>query len=308
MVSLDLDFPNPAIGKPFKEKFYNIPVPNTPDSKFVATNGFFTAMPWKAKGGGQVAIMKVDDYKKFDINDPMLKGHSAQISAFEFHPFVDTFFATASEDGTSMLWTIPIDGLTEDLKEPNATLCGHSKKITHLTFNPTASNVMLTASFDKDIRVWDVNQAKEMLHVPDVIGQATGVEWNYDGSLVAAANKNKGLFVLDPRDPSGEIHNDKCHNGPKQIKVCWLGSSNRLLTTGTNRQMFKEIGIWDPRDLSSPLKLKRDEKNLEVVEPFYDQDKNMVFTASKGERRVNIWELADDDEMIHKISSWLGEG
>ncbi|CAI2361978.1 unnamed protein product [Moneuplotes crassus] len=295
-------------GKPFKEKFTNLLVPNATDSKFVDTNGFFTAMPWKAKGGGQLAIMKVDDYKKFHINDPMLKGHLAPISAFEFNPFVDTFLATASEDGTSMLWNIPIEGLTEDLKEPNATLYGHSKKITHLTFNPTASNVMLTASFDKDIRIWDVSTAKEALHIPDVIGQPTSIEWNYDGSLVAAANKNKSLYILDPRDPSGETHVDKAHNGPKQLKVCWLGSSNKLLTTGTNKQMFKELGVWDTRDLSSPLKIKKDDKILEVVEPFFDDDKNLVFTATKGERRVNMWELADDDEVIHKISSWTGEG
>ena len=272
------------------------------------SNGFFTAIPWKAKGGGQLAVMKVNDFTKFQLNDPMLKGHKAPISDFQFNPFVDNFLATASEDGTAAFWTIPVEGLIEDLKTPNATLYGHSKKITHLKFNPTAQNVMATASFDQDVRIWDVSQAKESLLISGLIGQPTCAEWNHDGSLLAVVDKKKKLNIFDPRDTASASHVDTIHNGPKQMKCCWLGHSNNILTTGTNKQMFKEVGVWDSRDLSAPLKIQRAEKNLEVSDPFFDPVSNLAYLAVKGEARVNVWELTGNDEVITQVATWKGDG
>ena len=252
--------------------------------------------------------MKVDDYTKFTINDPMLKGHTAPISDFEFNPFIDNVLATASEDGTAALWTIPIEGLTEDLKIPNATLYGHSKKVTHLRFNPTAMSVLATASFDQDIRIWDASQGKETLNISGLIGQPTCVEWNHDGSMIAVVDKKKTLHIFDPRDQGSAAQIETVHNGPKQLKCCWLGSSNRIVTTGTSKQMFKEIGIWDSRDFSKSVKIQKSEKKLEVSDPFFDSVNNLIYCAVKGESRVNIWELVDDDEVVYKVASWKGEG
>jgi coronin-1B/1C/6 len=221
--------------------------------------------------------MKVDDFTKFQINDPMLKGHTGAITDFEFNPFIDNVLATASEDGTAALWTIPIDGLTEDLKIPNATLYGHSKKLTHLRFNPSAENVLATASFDLDVKIWDAYHAKEVSTTSGVIGQPTCLEWNYDGSLLAAMDKKKILHVVDPRDQAGAMKTDKAHDGPKQLKCCWLDSSNRILTTGMSKSMFKEIAIWDLRDLTSPVINKKSDKNIEVSDPFYDPFNKLVY-------------------------------
>ena len=185
--------------------------------------------------------MKVDDYTKFHLNDPMIKGHSAPIIDFEFNPFIDNLLATASEDGTAALWTIPVDGLTENITTPNATLFGHSKKLTHLTFNPTAENVFSTTSYDKTVKIWDAYRGEEVLTISDLIGQPTALEWNYDGSLLAVMDKAKKLHVFDPRDTKGALLASSAHEGPKQLKCCWLGESNRILTTGLSKQMYKEV-------------------------------------------------------------------
>lgn len=283
-------------------------VPTSTESKFVASNGFFTAIPIKAKGGGQLAVLKVEDYCKFGINDPMLKGHSGAIIDFQFNPFIDNLLATASEDGTVALWTIPLEGLNEDLKTPNAILYGHSKKLTHLEFNPSAENVLATAAFDKDVKIWDAYQGKEHTTISGLIGQPTCMEWNYDGSTLAIADRSKRLHVFDPRDQSGAVLGADVHEGPKQIKCCWLGESNRVLTTGMSKSLYKEIAIWDSRDLSKPLIRNKSEKNIEVSEPFFDPMNNLVYLAVKGEARVNIWELINDDKMIEQVGSFKGEG
>lgn len=291
-----------------KDKFTDIMIPNSTDSNFVASNGFFTAIPWKASGGGQIAVMKVDNFTKFNLNDPMIKGHSAPIIDFEFNPFIDNLLATASEDGTAALWTIPIDGLEENLTTPNATLFGHSKKLTHLTFNPTAENVFATTSFDKTVKIWDAYRGEEVINISDLIGQPTALQWNYDGSLIAVMDKDKKLHVFDPRDTKEALLASPAHEGPKQLKCCWLGESNRILTTGMSKQMYKEVCVWDPRDLTTPVKRKKADKNIEVSDPFYDPVNKLVYLAIKGESRVNIMELVDDDEVIYQIASYKGEG
>lgn len=293
---------------PSKDRFTDINVPNSTDSSFVCSNGFFTAIPWKAGGGGQIAVMKVEDYTKFNINDPMIKGHTGPIADFEFNPFIDNLLGTASEDGTVALWTIPVEGLTEDLKTPNATLYGHSKKLTHLRFNPSAENVLASASFDKDVRIWDAYRGKSAGIISGLIGQPTSLEWNYDGSLLSVCDKNKKLHVFDPRDTTSAVFNATAHEGPKQLKCCWLGESNRILTTGISKQMFKEIAIWDSRDLSQPLIRKKADKNIEVSDPFFDPVNNLVYLAVKGEARVNIWEVTNDEEMLYQVATFKGEG
>jgi len=92
------------------------------------------------------------------------------------------------------------------------------------------------------------------------------------------------------------------------MKCCWLGSSNRILTTGVSKQMMKEISIWDSRDISQPLIRKKIDKSMEVADPFYDDINKLAYLAVIGDARVNIWELVNDDEMIYQVGSFKGEG
>lgn len=295
-------------GEVWKEKWTDVKSPSITDSKFLASNGFFTAIPWKAMGGGQLAVMRSNDFCKFGANDYMLKGHTAPIIAFEFNPFIDNLLATASEDGTLGLWTIPPEGLTEDLKTPNAMMFGHSKKLTHLTFNPTAENVIATTSYDKEVRIWDAYRAKEAMCLEELIGQPTCLEWNYDGSMLGITDKKKSLHIVDPRQEASAMLAKTCHTGPKPVKTCWLAETNRLVTTGLSKGMLRELAVWDSRDMSEPIVRKQIDKNIEVSDPFYDRINKLIYCAVKGEGRVHIWEVADDSEVIHFINSWKGEG
>jgi len=58
---------------------------------------------------------------------------------------------------------------------------------------------MATASADSTIKIWDVqNEADTMTHK---IGEGIpwALDWNFDGSKVAAITKEKKLFMCDPR-------------------------------------------------------------------------------------------------------------
>jgi len=72
----------------------------------------FTAIPWKSAGGGTIVVMKANEYKRFEADIALIKGHAGPINDFEFSPFNDSLLATASEDGTIKLWVIPEEGVT----------------------------------------------------------------------------------------------------------------------------------------------------------------------------------------------------
>lgn len=295
-------------GSTFKDKFIDLKVPNSTDSHFVKCNGYFTAIPWKATGGGQLAVMRVDDYARFTVNDPFIKAHLGPIIDFGFSPFYDNVLATASEDGQIGIWTIPLEGLDQDMKTPNVMLQGHQKKITNIDFNPAHENLLASNGFDKYVKVWDVFTSQATCEIGDLIAYPTDMRWNDEGSLLAITDNAKKLHVVDHRSGDAPLSIDNVHDGPKKNKCTWLGSSNRILTTGMSKQMLREIAVWDCRDLSEPLARKKIDKNIEVSDPFYVEEHKLVVCAVKGDARVNFWQIVNDDEMIYAAASYKGDG
>ena len=85
----------------------------------------------------------------------MIRGHKSAILDFDFSPFNDTILATASDDCTSKIWSIPDGGLKENMTEPLCVLDGHLRKVNFALFHPTAENVIATASADHTVKIWD---------------------------------------------------------------------------------------------------------------------------------------------------------
>jgi len=71
------------------------------------------------------------------------------------------------------LWKIPDGGLTQPTNEATAVISGHSEKIYFLKFHPLAKDVVATGSFDMTVRIWDLNEEKEMLQLEGHTDQVT---------------------------------------------------------------------------------------------------------------------------------------
>jgi coronin-1B/1C/6 len=63
---------------------------------------------------------------------------------------------------------------------------------------------------------------------------ATGLEWSHNGSLLGCVTKDKQLNIFDPRK-EGPSMVSNAHEGAKTQKICWLGDSSTVLTTGFSR-------------------------------------------------------------------------
>ena len=115
-------------------------------------------IPWKSGGGGVIAVMKAYDYKRLEADLPLIKGHGGPIVDFDFSPFNDNLFSTASEDGSIKMWVIPEEGITKDTTEPDAELRGHSRKLIFSKFHPTTDYTLASSAADCTVRIWDISQ------------------------------------------------------------------------------------------------------------------------------------------------------
>ena len=101
--------------------------------------------------------MKAYEYKRLEADLPLIKGHAGPIVDFEFSPFSEQLFATASEDGIIKLWVIPEEGVTKDIMESDGELRGHSRKLIFSKFHPSADYTLASSGADCTIRLWDVS-------------------------------------------------------------------------------------------------------------------------------------------------------
>lgn len=127
------------------------------ESSFIKSNGIFTAIPWKTRGGGVLSVVKAYDFTRLDPTLPLLRGHSGPIPDFDFSPFNNNLLCTASEDGTVKMWLIPEDGVNESVDECDGELSGHSRKLILIKFHPSADFTLASCAADNTIRVWDIS-------------------------------------------------------------------------------------------------------------------------------------------------------
>ena len=62
----------------------------------------------------------------------------------------------------------------------------------------------------------------------------------------------------------------------------WLGTGDRLATTGFSKMSDRQVNIWDSTNLEKPLKSNNLDTSSGVIMPFFDTDSNMLYLAGKG--------------------------
>ena len=149
-------------------------------------------------------VSKHDRKGKVLPSCPLIKGHKGPVLDLAFSPYHEDLLVTGSDDATAKLWRIPIDGLESELGEADAlgVLQGHRNSIKSCVFHPTVSDALATASADRSVRVWDINSSTAVftseLDIPEG-GTISNICFNYSGSQIVAACKDKMLRFLDPR-------------------------------------------------------------------------------------------------------------
>ncbi|KAI4460171.1 coronin [Holotrichia oblita] len=294
-------------GDPFKrEKCYdNIKITkNAHDSQFCAVNPKFLAIVTEVAGGGAFVVIPIDNTGRLDFNVNKVTGHTGAVLDIKWNPFNDNVIASCSDDCTIKLWHIPDEGLSTALTDWIVELQGHKRRVAYIEWHPTAENVLFSAGFDHLVIVWDIEKG-EAVNVIDCHSDVIYcMALNRDGSLLATTCKDKKLRIIEPR--TGIVKSEGiCHAGSKASKVIFLGTSNRLLTTGFSRHSDRQYSVWDQDDLSHPLVTDTIDSSSGIVFPYYDYDTNIVYLAGKGDGNIRYYEIVDEPPYVHFLSQFL---
>lgn len=181
----------------------------------MASNGKLTAMAWTQ--ASSIAVWGANNFKRFDANIPLIKGHQGAITDLSFSPFHDQLLASASEDGKVKLWMIPEGGLTEHVKEDDMSLVGHSKKALSVRWHNSVENLLASSAIDNTVKVWDVSCGKAAFTF-SFANCATSMQWNPKGNLLGVMIKGSVMSLFDPRNQESVL-SQPSHAGTKSQKL-----------------------------------------------------------------------------------------
>lgn len=265
-------------------------------------------------GGGPVHVGRHDRPGRFASGtSSQVEGHTGSVLDIDFNPFDDSMFASASEDTTIKIWSIPEDweptdskGLAKsgsNLNESLVDLIGHRKKVSLLRFHPTAANILASTSADYTVKVWDIEKSEEISSHNDFGDNLIqDIVWDYCGETYATSCKDKNVRLCDPRAGTTANMIQSAHDGLKSVKLTFLGQTDKFLTTGTSSSRSRELKVWDLKKLSTPLATESIDNSSGALLPLFDNDTNVLYLCGKGDGIIRPFEFENKEPYLHKLN------
>lgn len=295
------------VGKGTKKDlcYDNIKMDNSSsDNSSIKVNEKYFGVPW-AGAGGRLAVIPFSRTGRLPDTFGLIECGSTLLD-FDLHPFNNDIVCTGTEDAHVKIWNVPGDLMTSKKNHTqfSVDLLGHTRKIFTTHFHPVANNVLFTTSYDQSLRVWDVEAGKQQLTVPQAFSDMVqSLSFNYTGSLVAIATKDRKVRIIDPR--SGKLVNEtEAHQGTKGIRITYMGSKDKIISVGFSKSSEREIKIWDCRNFSQAIASKVIDVASGAVTPLYDDGTGVVYLAGRGDTTVSYYEIQDEDPYIHFLSAF----
>jgi len=271
------------------------------DSTFCSVNPKYLAIITEAAGGGAFLVIPIEKTGRQEADIALVAGHKAAVLDIQFCPHNDDVIASASEDCTIKVWSIPEDWLHDktNLTEPIANLVGHQRRVGLVLWHPTAENILLSSGADNMVMLWNVSTEEVLVEInfPDMIISAC---FNFNGSKLVTSCKDKFTRVVDPR--TGEIKTEgKCHEGAKPQQVVYL-KDDRVFTTGFSRMSERQFALWDDNNFKTYLMSEDIDTSNGVIFPWYDADCNLIYLTGKGDSVIRYFEYSPEDKAVHYIN------
>lgn len=210
--------------------------------------------------------------------------------------------------------------------EPSVAINRHTNSIRTVDFHPTVSGLLVSTSQDMTLRHFDAEQGSEVssLSIPQAV--TINVSFNYDGSLVALAGKDRTVRIVDPRSGSvvlttesslaaasagsrSSVGSSNPHIG-RNLRVAWCSTrtganSDPLLTVSAGNSGLRQVHMWDPRNLSAPLVSKSIDNASGQLFPMFDETMNTVFLVGKGDTIIRTYEMIFLEETTPGVTPQL---
>lgn len=295
-----------GVENPKSHIFYNLqPSINNNENQNIACSDKFFAIPYTG-GGGPVYVSPIDKFGKVEPECPVVNGHKGAVIDIAFSPFNSSIMCTASVDCTIKLWNI--DETNHSFSENDSFFTSiHSHSLRCIAFSPTVNNMIVTCSQDQVTRLFDIER-KEGISTINTEAICNNISFNYDGTVLVHACKNKSLRLMDLRAPMISLKtNDDARLGAN-VRAAWCSRSQNvdviLTTCSISGQRFCQC--WDPRKLGTePICSKIIDSESGSLFPMYDESSSICYIAGKGDSIIRIFELnflEDQSKQLDHIS------
>ncbi|CAB0000911.1 unnamed protein product [Nesidiocoris tenuis] len=255
--------------------------------------------------GSSLAVLPIDDCGRKSKTMPLLHAHTDTVTDMDFSNFHDGLLATGSQDCMVKVWNIPEKGLEESLCNPEMTFSHRQRRVECVKWHPTVDCLLTTASYST-LTLWDITTENELYTMNGEYGLIQSLSWKGDGTTVAVHTKEKTVAILDPRADKWSLATDS-HQSIKDSRVVWLGTTNRILTTGFDAARQREVYIRDLRNFKTPEKSLVLDSSTGILIPLYDPDTCMLFLAGKGDTTINYLEVMDREPFLVEGIRHTGE-
>jgi coronin-7 len=157
------------------------------------------------------------------------------IADFAFDPFNDHRIAIGCDNGTIQFWTIPDEGLNDNLDKFDSKLVAHNDRLTIIQFHPNANDVLASFAMDLVLIIWDLKLLEAKISISAHSEPLFGMSWSPDGVLLATLCKDQKIRVFDPRDDRKLIQEGSGPPGSRGGRICWAQKGKLLIVSGFSR-------------------------------------------------------------------------
>jgi len=153
------------------------------------------------------------------------------------------------------------------------------------------------------VKIWDIEKGQSIFDYGGHGDIIQSVSWNYNGSLLGSASKDKKIRVFDPRT-AGTALEVEGHQGVKGARITFLGNKEKFFSVGFSKTSERQYSVWDWRKGDKSLNTTNVDTAAGILMPFYDNDTTMLFLAGKGDGNIRYYEVVDEEPYIYFLSEY----
>lgn len=200
------------------------------------------------------------------ISSIEIKGrHSDDVWNVAFSPDGEKI-ATASEDGTIMIWDATTGILIRTIKTKSS--------LYNVAFSPDG-NKIVTVGYDKNATIWDLSTGTQLLTITGHTGSVYGVAFNPDGSTIATASDDGTAKIWDAI--TGGLIQTLTGHPASVFAVSFSPDGNKIATVSQD----ETLKIWDSNSggLLQTIQTGHDERVHRIA---FSPDGSKIASASEG--------------------------